>query len=180
MNGKIKLNRLFDDCEMPIEGRTCIYSLFDNGTCVYVGQSSNVKSRVYSHLSLGKSFDSFDFEYCEDKDANEAEASMIIKNQPTLNKILPPTKKYISLTAMSAQITQLLFDNKEDLNFSFSGAAHKNPKLTKRYISTDSAEKIKLSILGIVKLGDKKSMLGALDLDIKFIDRGANHENTIL
>ena len=31
-----------------------------------------------------------------------------------------------------------------------------------------------------IKLVDLKSMLDALDLDIKFINRGANHEKTIL
>ena len=151
---KVKLSRLFNEADMPKEGVTCIYSLFNGDVCIYVGQSINVRKRIYDHLSFGKIFDSFEFEYCDHDKGNESEVDMIIKKQPTLNKILPPTNKYISLTAMSAQITQLLFDNKKILNFSFSGAEHKNPKLTKRYISSSAAEKIKLSILDIVKLGE--------------------------
>jgi len=148
---RVKLSRLFNDAEMPKEGVTCIYSLFDGDVCIYVGQSINVRKRIYDHLSFGKVFDSFEFSYCDHDKGNEEEVAMIIKKQPTLNKVLPPTNKYISLTTMSAQITQLLFDNKEILSFSFSGAEHKNPKLTKRYISSDASEKIKLSILSIIK-----------------------------
>lgn len=146
-----KLNRLFNDADMPIDGKVCIYSLFNGDICVYVGQSTGLKARIYSHLSFNKVFDSFEFEYCDPNRANDAETMMIVKKQPTLNKVLPSTDKYISLTNMSAQITTLLFDNKESLNFSFSGAEHKNPKLTKRYISADTAEKMKLSILDIIK-----------------------------
>ena len=153
MVNKVKLGNLFSDVDMPEKGVMCIYSLFSNDVCVYVGQSIDVKTRMYQHLSFGKVFDSFEFEYCEAEKSNEAETLMIIKNQPTLNKILPPTDKYISLTAMSLQITKLLFDNKESLNFSFSGAEHVNPKLTKRYISIESAEKIKQSILNITREG---------------------------
>ncbi len=150
-----KLNRLFNDADMPIDGKVCIYSLFNGDTCIYVGQTTGLRARMYIHLSFNKVFDSFEFEYCDPNHANEAETVTIVKQQPTLNKILPPTKNYISLTSMSAQITQLLFDNRESLNFSFSGAEHKNPKLTKRYISASSAEKIKLSILNIIKLGEE-------------------------
>tara|TARA_R110000823_G_C15877801_1_gene494752 strand:+ start:61 stop:525 length:465 start_codon:yes stop_codon:yes gene_type:complete len=150
----VKLNKLLDDSDMPVDGKLCIYSLFDNGVCVYVGQSSKIKNRIYWHLSDGKTFNEIAFEYCNNPCSNEAEAAMIVKMNPTLNKVLPPTNKYISLTAMSSQITDLLFKNKEKIAFSFSGAAHKNPKLTKRYISTESAEKIKLSILNIIALGE--------------------------
>jgi len=119
---KVKISKLFNDADMPDEGRVCIYSLFNCGVCIYVGQSINVRTRIYTHLSDKKVFDSFEFEYCDADVANDAEADMIVKLKPSLNKVLPPTKKHISLTAMSAQITQLLFDNKEQLTFSFSGA----------------------------------------------------------
>jgi hypothetical protein len=148
----VKLNKLLDDSDIPADGELCIYSLFNDGVCIYVGQSYKIKSRIYWHLSDGKIFNEIAFEYCNDPYPNEAEAAMIVKMNPILNKVLPPTNKYISLTAMSSQITDLLFENKDKIAFSFSGAAHKNPKLTKRYISTESAEKIKLSILNIIKL----------------------------
>ena len=144
---KIKVNKLFNDSDIPAAGGVYIYSLINKGICVYVGQSVCVKTRMYQHLLNGKEFDSIEFEMCETENKDTAELEMIIKRQPTLNKILPNNDKYISMTALSDQITTLLFENTDSIPFAFVGAENESHRKTKRYMDKKVVLDIKNAII---------------------------------
>ncbi len=96
-----KTNRLFDDNIMPADLLTVVYCLFDcNGSCIYVGQTSSLKNRIYHHLSTGKKFEKFTFIECDPEEANNLEALTIVEQQPTLNKNLPTNDYFVSTIAL--------------------------------------------------------------------------------
>jgi hypothetical protein len=150
MKAKIKVNKIFDENKVPVNSDTCIYSLISDGVCVYVGQTVDIKSRLYQHLLDGKVFDSFEYELCKRKDADISELNEIIKRQPTLNKVLPPNNQYISMTTLSSQITEMLLDNADVIDFVFCGAKHENARKTKRYLSHDTVSLIKELIINSI------------------------------
>lgn len=67
----------------------CIYALIKNKNIVYIGQTSNIISRLSSHLHSNKDFDSWSviesFDYIESDSFNKLEKKYINKFKPKLN-----------------------------------------------------------------------------------------------
>lgn len=68
-----------------------IYNLMLDGVVVYVGQTTNITHRLFSHKNdKGKIYDSVKlFLISEDQCLSTAEFAQIIKHKPKLNKTLP-------------------------------------------------------------------------------------------
>ena len=103
-NTQVKSELLFTE-PMPTQKMRGIYVLLKNNAVVYVGQSDNIISRVGTHLANpSKSFDSVRYAVVENGDLNEIEADLIVKYQPHLNRILPPTAKYTTPGAIKERL----------------------------------------------------------------------------
>lgn len=77
-----------DNTPLPANGWLVsgVYSLFLAGELQYVGQSTNILSRVGVHYHLGKiKFDTFSFERCAPEQLNDLEKKRIIELLPPLN-----------------------------------------------------------------------------------------------
>ncbi len=76
---------------MIIKSEQCfIYTLSKDGIVVYVGQSTNIISRVYQHqLDKSKEFDSVNIIECLKGDMDETEFAYICRFSPKLNKDVP-------------------------------------------------------------------------------------------
>ena len=85
---------------MPIE-QICfsgIYYLIKNGEVVYVGQATNVFTRIGIHIAKGeKFFDSFDYDRVSVEFLDERELMAIIEYNPRYNKALPKNNSYFTL-----------------------------------------------------------------------------------
>jgi len=68
-----------------------IYYLILDGTVVYIGQTTNVTQRIFTHKSdKGKIYDSFKLlSVSSDMGLSESEFIEIVKHKPVLNKSLP-------------------------------------------------------------------------------------------
>lgn len=111
----LKVNGVFDKNLMPKKEDYCVYSLLDsNKNIIYVGQSSNLKSRIFNHLSSDKEFDYVEWSLCEEADMNNLEAMGIVKANSPMNKILPKNDLYMSIGSIKRDvdigITKLLSD----------------------------------------------------------------------
>lgn len=107
----IKTNRLFDNELMPTSPGVVIYSLFNsNDECIYVGQTTTLKSRVYQHLVSGKEVESFSFFECTKDEANDMEALTIVEKQPSLNKSLPMNNHYCSTAELRKKLNEKIIE----------------------------------------------------------------------
>jgi excinuclease UvrABC nuclease subunit len=77
-----------------------IYFLLNNGIIIYIGQSTNILTRVVDH-SRNKIFTHYGYIECSEIDLNYLEKKMIQKYKPSLNKSLNADqkegKKYVSV-----------------------------------------------------------------------------------
>ena len=82
--------------------RLCgIYYLWREDEIVYIGQSTNILSRVATHLnSVVKVFDSYTYELCEPNLLNKLELESIIKHKPLYNIALPTNADYTTVNAV--------------------------------------------------------------------------------
>lgn len=79
-----------------ITNGSCIYKLYNNGTIVYIGQSSsNAYCRIGNHLE-DKVFDSYEIINCDISLLNETEADFILSIKPQYNSTIPGNNKWIS------------------------------------------------------------------------------------
>ena len=77
------------------DGITGIYYLMDDGVVIYVGQSTNIRSRLSIHFN-NRIFDDFVSIPCAALDLPSMEAMHIILHKPKLNRELPITGSYIT------------------------------------------------------------------------------------
>lgn len=108
MSNKIKLDSIVPSIPESEKGTTFIYTLHKGQSCIYVGQSKHLGQRIYQHLADGKVFDRIEFDSCRDNVANLYEANSIIDLKPELNRELPPTDKYIGLSALKSMVFDVL------------------------------------------------------------------------
>ena len=66
-----------------------IYLLFDGAVVVYVGKSADAETRVRTHFSSGKVFDSYSIIPCAPEDTDEMEIKYILEYLPKYNGVLP-------------------------------------------------------------------------------------------
>jgi len=88
------------------DGKTRIYLLMIDGDVMYVGQSVNMRARIYDHDHSGKVFDRVVCAECEHEEANTLEAINIVRLNPPLNGNLPPNSVYISSKAATELIVE--------------------------------------------------------------------------
>ena len=139
---------LFDKGVPPKKpGAFFIYSLFDkNNICIYVGQTDDLKGRIYYHISTGKEVDHFDFFECDASDANDLEAETMVKMQPLLNKNLPPNSSFCSTAHLKSYIGKFLDEN---VPVCFHAAKTKNGSKGLMYIETSLLDKIEAAIKSV-------------------------------
>lgn len=75
--------------------RCCIYALLKMGVVVYVGQSSNLLSRLAQHAKT-KDFDSFWSTDAPREEMSAIEARYIVALNPRLNTSLPPQGEFMT------------------------------------------------------------------------------------
>tara|TARA_R110000851_G_scaffold312564_1_gene473147 strand:+ start:312 stop:785 length:474 start_codon:yes stop_codon:yes gene_type:complete len=142
MNNTLKVTTMLDGEDILYDNKY-IYSLYRNDVCVYVGQTKDLRSRVYAHLCDRKNFNRVDYFICPNDDANEMESMEIVSKQPEIKGHLPPNKSYKLMTTLSKEINEIL--TKEFELFDIVYECGDNEK-TKRYISSDISTSIKISI----------------------------------
>jgi hypothetical protein len=128
-------SRLKDICPSAPEledDESCIYSLLNDGHCLYVGQTINPRGRLYTHLAAGKVFDTVEFSVCKSIKANQCEADTIVKMNPSLNKTLPSSKKYTSMSSFKKIVLEVIDENSNLVVFQ---------SFPKQYLRTDIAKK---------------------------------------
>lgn len=72
-----------------------IYFLLDKGEIIYVGQTKQLLARLAAHMT-DKTFDSYAAFPVPASEANDAEAAMIVRFNPPLNKGVPVQRRYVS------------------------------------------------------------------------------------
>ena len=151
-----KLNGMLDFVIMPDEGSHCIYKLIDsNEVVVYIGQTANLESRLYTHLTNGRDFSFFEYELCDKEDASITESKAIIKHNPILNTSLPKSPNYKTIDQarklIRCQLAEFVQEETERqialIDVLFSRPQVKNMKYTYlRTVDIELAiERIKLS-----------------------------------
>jgi hypothetical protein len=86
-----------------------IYCLFDSKEqCIYVGQTIQLKRRIYEHLASGKEFVRVDEKKVPKENGNAAEAETIVLMQPPLNKSLPKSSRYMTTAQLKNTIAALV------------------------------------------------------------------------
>tara|TARA_R110000851_G_C12732066_1_gene529840 strand:- start:115 stop:570 length:456 start_codon:yes stop_codon:yes gene_type:complete len=109
--GFLKVTGLFDKNLMPEKEDHCVYSLLDcDKNIIYVGQSSNLKARIFSHLSSDKDFDYVEWALCDKDDMNNLEALGIVKANGSMNKVLPKNDLYMSVGRTQKEIAKKVAD----------------------------------------------------------------------
>jgi excinuclease UvrABC nuclease subunit len=146
MNKIIEVNSLLPEIEEAPEGETYIYILFLGQACVYVGQSSALRERVYQHLVGKKEFDRVEYSLCKQEDANTNEADAIVDLRPALNKMLPPTDKYINKAEFKRLAVRAISVKDEIIVFSTHST---------EYMRVDDAERL-IEEIGKMTFGAEK------------------------
>jgi len=127
-----------------------IYALFnEDDQCIYVGQSANLRRRIYQHLADGKDFCRIEINHCPDVVANATEADTIVRLNPSLNKTLPPSYKYTTMTALKQSVVRAITDNEHNLDIRFTGKTKKG--MTAKYILTTDSERLVFEIASLLK-----------------------------
>lgn len=126
---------------------TFIYSLMIDDVCIYVGQTKNLKQRLYSHLANEKEFKSAIVYLCYDEDANNEEAKTIVKRGAKLNGMLPKTDSFVSMHSIASEMTRKITDELGVLNPAFSSEIGK--KL--RYFDAEEAESLIETVCSIIQ-----------------------------
>jgi hypothetical protein len=157
--GFLKVNGVFDNNLMPSKEEYCVYSLLDESRkAVYVGQSSNLRGRIFNHLSGKKKFCYIEWSLCDKEDMNNIEAARIVRAKSALNKRLPKNDLYMSGVAarieLSGKIKAILdgvsvFGSSNSVNFITRNDFDKFTALADKFIAALEAE------LPPIKLGDE-------------------------
>ena len=117
-----------------------IYSLYMGDVCIYVGQSIVLQKRIYQHLLDGKEFDLVKAEVVPLIDANINEADTIVYLQPTLNKSLPKTEKYLSTHDLKSAALRAISSIDGNSGTKYSCETNKNS--SRHYILSSQGKEI--------------------------------------
>jgi hypothetical protein len=132
--------------DLAIDAGSCVYTLYNNGIAVYVGQSINLTARLASHKSF-KNFDSFSFFNANIDELDDLEAAEIVRVNPTDNKVLPPNDSFISDKALIKEINEHVM-KKFQHNAVFVGCARSESAKGIVYIDKKFADSFVDHILG--------------------------------
>ena len=84
-----------------------VYVLFNNGECIYVGQSVNVAHRVSEHVGRFH-FNNVELFKCDIDQLSDLEAEKIIEYKPVENKTLPKCNLYTNVTAFARRLDEFV------------------------------------------------------------------------
>jgi len=119
--GILKVNGVFDKKLMPERNDYCVYSLMDDDkNIVYVGQSKDLKQRIFSHLSSDKEFSYIEWCVCSKEEMNNLEAEGIVNSKNSKNKSLPKNDLYISVSRIRKEILEQVTATTNDMDFVFT------------------------------------------------------------
>ena len=122
--GILKVNGVFDKNLMPDRDDYCVYSLLDNDrNVVYVGQSKDLKQRIFNHLSSEKEFSYIEWCICEKEEMNNLEAAGIVTSKNSANKALPKNDLYISVSTIRKEMSEQITNTTNSMNFVFTSSA---------------------------------------------------------
>ena len=133
----LSIRSIFNKDMFPSEDQCCVYQLINKkGVVFYVGQSTNLTTRISSHISTyGGDLDRFSYEVVDAKNLNNAEAYRIVELSPELNKELPPNDLFVTKSNMKSCLIEIVTDFiksiESDIEFSESKS------LGRKYISTE-------------------------------------------
>ena len=116
-----KVNRLTKGVQPRKQGFGFIYKLIADSECVYVGQTVDLKPRIYQHLSTGKKFDSIGVFQCEIENLNNVEANLIVKLKPSLNRSIPKCDAFVRVTSVRDDICALIMSEGIKPDYTESG-----------------------------------------------------------
>lgn len=132
----IELNAIMEDCDTPNKDDHCVYCLIDSDdTVIYVGQTKNLKSRIYQHLCMGKEFCRVTFEVCKKEEALNKEAEAIINNKPKLNRVLPTNSIVETTTQTKEKVNVMTAELMKDISAVYENGSAK-------YIDVSTANEI--------------------------------------
>ena len=84
-------------------GKSGIYFLIKDNVIVYVGQTRNSESRIYSHFNdASKEFDSYSFIPCHEDELNDMEAYYVVTLNTEYNMTMPPNNVFKSVPQLKA------------------------------------------------------------------------------
>ncbi len=127
----LKASSVFDKDLMPEKGDYCVYSLLNKKKeIVYVGQSANLRQRIFTHLASSKEFDYIKWCVCEKSEMNNLEAEGIVKAKSPMNKALPKNDLYVGLGCLRREISEKVKEATEGINTVFT-AGNNNKYITR-------------------------------------------------
>mgnify|MGYP003109508465 CR=1 FL=1 len=110
MGDPIKVNLVFGE-KIPEKGVCCVYQLInEKGITFYVGQTLDLKKRLYQHILDGKSPYSFSYDVVDEGKANNIEAGLIITLKPELNKSIPTNDFYTLKSTLKKELSKKLLE----------------------------------------------------------------------
>lgn len=123
--------------KMPVEPDICgIYFLIKKDQIIYIGQSVNVKHRLYAHKQ-DKDFDYYYVHECLPEELDTLEAQYIVKYDPPENgPILPKNELYKTMTQIKELFGFTAWDIKKLLKNSNIKPIYKNYYLVKDILDT--------------------------------------------
>ena len=140
MSTSIIVNKLFDDMDPPKDGDHYVYCLIDEtDKVIYVGQTCNLRNRIYQHLSMGKEFVKFTFEICSKENSNDLEARTIIEKKPEYNKVLPINSMVVIASTVKVRIHKQITSLLNEIDCAFEVDKDKSKR---RYITIPVQESI--------------------------------------
>lgn len=131
----IKAVRSASNKDFPSNGVFCVYQLEDlQGKPYYVGQTSNLRERVYQHIIAGKKPNTVSFDVTTKENLNNQEARKIFNLNPKMNKSLPPNDFYKAKSGLKNELMEMVnvMVSELDNDFEIDGST----RLTQKYIST--------------------------------------------
>lgn len=126
------------------DGIAYAYQLInESGACVYAGQTENLKRRIIQHSSDGKEFSDVQFIRCLPGDVDDAEAIIIAKSKPMMNKAIPSNRFFVSHKWLCDEISKTLLNERIILEMPASAGKF-------RYIDRNVAEKVLSEISDLI------------------------------
>lgn len=120
----------------------CVYRLIsDLGVVVYVGRTSFPSSRIQSHMSSDREFNSIEFDAFDSmQDLQENEARQIVEHDPKYNSELPMTDLFPKLKTAQDDVFLSIKDVVSDLPYVFW-------RTRAKHVSEGDLKKLKADIL---------------------------------
>lgn len=118
----------------------CTYHLIRGGEVVYVGQSTNIQSRLKSHVSGPMDFDSFTLFECSESELSNNEAEDIVTYNPEHNSLLPVNDKYLSVSAYTKEVSEVVREFADSLEPSLVRFGGRDNTLQRVYIEKPNVE----------------------------------------